>query len=143
MHLIGRRSVLMGLLGLLCLVPVLGCFPGLTRFPISGEVTLDGDPAGPLSLVFVPVAATGPGCSLISVDGTFQAQAQQGLPLGRYDVTIEEHQPDLEDYENRRSTQKFGLADLRIPDKYRRPGLISVEVKSDQINHFLFELNSH
>lgn len=131
-----------GLCLALCLLTSLGCRQGPPLTTFSGEVTLDGAPVGPLSIVFHPLETTNQGTSLVAADGTFEAKDHQALFPGRYEVTIEELQPDLEEYEIRRSQQNFGLVDFKIPDKYRKRGWTSVEVQPDQANHFLFELHS-
>ncbi len=131
--------------GLCCLSVCLllsGCSGAPKVEPFSGEVTLDGNPIGPLSLVFTSTEPDRVGCNVIAVDGNFQLEPAQGLAPGAYHVTIEVLQPDLEDYEQRRSQVRPGLFDIRIPEKYGKPQAFTIEVVADQENHFRFELSS-
>lgn len=137
-----RFSFVGGLCWLSVCLLLSGCSGSPKLEPFSGEVTLDGNPIGPLSLVFKSTDLDRMGCNVIAVDGNFQLEPAQGLAPGAYHVTIEVLQPDLEDYEQRRSQRRSGLADIRIPEKYGKPQAFTIEVVAEKENHFRFELSS-
>jgi hypothetical protein len=72
-----------------CAAIIVGCGPGneLGRRPVSGTVTLDGQPLERGSISFQPVGdGTSSGATI--ENGTFSIPEQRGLPPGTYTVRI-------------------------------------------------------
>jgi hypothetical protein len=112
-------------------LPFLGGCGGSSpvRVPISGTVTLDQRPIGPVSVVFVPTARQQVGCVVQSMDGQFDLPADLGPSPGQFQVTVEPLEPDLEEYERRRLAGRSPLNQAPIPAKYRKRGELTVTIE--------------
>jgi hypothetical protein len=78
--------------GFLLLTLVLGCGGGAAPVPVSGKVTLNGDPADHCTVTFYPMGdtqGTGGG-GVTDSTGKYEARSKggNGLPPGEYKVTI-------------------------------------------------------
>src|SRR5262249_34127760 len=76
-------------LGLLSLVPILGCGPKGDRLAIDGKVTLNGAPLDDGSIRF-PTAGSGKLSTAAAMikDGKYHVPQAKGLPPGTYRVEI-------------------------------------------------------
>ncbi len=120
-----------------------GCRPaGPERQAVSGTVTLDGQPATGLSLVFTPSGIEQLGSAVEVIDGRFSLDASTGPSEGVYDVTVDTIEPDLEEFEQLRKAGKKPLSSIKLHPRYRKPGALQAGVAAGQQNHFSFEIKS-
>ncbi len=99
---LGTKSTAMGFVVLLCIL-VPGCSSETKRVAISGTVNLDGKPVSNCVLVLQSDSSEfGAGATAIVQDGTFAMTHETGPIPGRYFVLVQEDQPDLEEYEERK-----------------------------------------
>jgi len=131
-----RRGWLsLAVLGALALTSAVGC-GGVRRVPVSGTVTLDGQPLNGGYLVFTPDTAKGntgrisctsrikDGRYDLETNGVTRADSGSGVPLGWYKVTFRM----LEE-----STKKHPIAPINVHDKFKsvEKTPLSVEVKDN------------
>jgi hypothetical protein len=116
------------------LTSAVGC--GVKRLPVSGTVTVDGEPLNGGTLVFTPDAAKGntshvsctspvrEGRYELKTNGVTRSDSGSGVPPGWYKVTL--RIVDL-------STKKNPQASVNVHDKYKsvEKTPLSVEVKDD------------
>jgi hypothetical protein len=71
-------------------ISFLGCGPGNPqgRKAVSGRVTLDGAPIESGSIDFQPLQAGGTSSGSMITNGNYQMAEEEGLPVGKYRVTI-------------------------------------------------------
>ena len=80
--------------GLMCVAFLAGCGDGISRVPITGLLTVQGEPLAGASVQFFPQAGTqGEGAMGVSgTDGKFTVissrQDDAGLPAGKYKVRV-------------------------------------------------------
>lgn len=132
------------LLGLATMLTIcLGCAPdGPVRQAVSGIVTLDGKPVSDVVVVFSSTEPQQSGAAVKVIDGQFELDAPQGPSEGKFNVTFDTHEPDLEDFEQRRERGQKVFSPLKIHARYQRPGSITVDVRSDDPNFYEFKLRS-
>ena len=130
---------------------LLGCGPGnpLGRLPLSGEVTLNGEPVVLGSIQFEPTVSDGLGSGARIDNGAFSVNAQQGLPPGRYLVRIyyPESQPPAEEVVAPPGPESitaapagFTTARELIPPAYNVASEQYVDVAADGENRFVFHI---
>ena len=112
-----------------------------TSGSISPAVWL-GKPATGLSLVFTPAGIQQLGAAVQVIDGRFSLDAATGPSAGRYDVTVDTMEPDLEEFEQLRQAGKKPLSSIRLHPRYRKPGALQANVLADHENVFDFEVMS-
>lgn len=85
-------KLLSGFLSLACALWIFGCAEsGPTRYPLSGAVTLDGQPVAAGFVTFEPVQATGkaaPTASTSVENGQYQLHQDNGPGKGGYLVRL-------------------------------------------------------
>lgn len=122
---------------LLILIGVWGCGADdpLGRRPISGKVTLAGEPLAQGTITFEPVAqGTSAGAAI--VNGTYAIAADQGLPPGKYTVRISSPTGGVTTPEAPgESTQ---LATEQIPEDFNATSKHTIDVLKDGNNAFDF-----
>ena len=114
----------------------------LARLPVSGTVTLDGQPLASGAVTLHPlgdgVSAGGP-----IEAGTFAIAEAKGPTAGSYRVEIVAYEdtgqftddPDL-------PGQKIETQEQILPPRYNRDSELTIEVQPDTANQFTFELHS-
>jgi hypothetical protein len=119
------------ILGAFALTCVAGC-GGVKRIPVSGTVTLDGQPLDGGYLEFTPNAAKGNthkvSCTSPIKDGHYNLETNaitrsdsgQGVPLGWYKVTF----AMLEE-----STKKHRVVPINVNEKYKSVDKTPLEVE--------------
>ena len=131
---IRRRSLSLAMLAAVALTSVAGC--GVKRVPVSGTVTVDGQPINVGQLVFTPDTAKGNTQRIVCVsrikdghydletNGVTRSDSGTGVPLGWYKVSFR----ILED-----STKKHQVIAPSINGKFWDPDKtpLSIEVKDD------------
>ena len=116
---IRRRALVILLFGACVSIPLAGCDSGVRRVPVSGAVTLDGQPLDRGVLLFHPdesrgntarVSCTGPvsgGRYKLVTSGVTKSDTGEGAPLGWYKVTLLADMP--------------GMAEIKVHSKFLSP----------------------
>lgn len=135
---------LRGLVAILCLSSTVGCRETEPqRFPISGTITLDDQPLGRVLITLVPTSPGQVGCTVEAAHGQFDASSADGATAGSYHVVVSALEPDLEEFDARRSTgEKKLFGSVMLPAKYQKPGSLSVEIVAGRDNELTIELSS-
>lgn len=122
---------------LLIVIGLCGCGAGdpLGRRPVSGKVTLAGEPLAHGTIAFEP-AGQGTSAGATIANGTYAIAADQGLPPGKYTVRISSPTGGVATPEAPgESTQ---LATEQIPADYNSNSTLKVEVLKEGNNAFDF-----
>lgn len=142
-----KFPVAVGLLASFCVLT--GCEDAspLGRRPISGDVTLDGQPMGSGSISFRPQGNQGIGSGGPIQDGHYQIEAAKGLLPGEYIVRITS--PVLLKEEKKASSGLIVLdpKDIpkpveRVPKEYNAESILRATVTADADNLFDFDINT-
>jgi hypothetical protein len=128
-------------------VAIPGCGPGnpLDRQPISGEVTLDGQPLDRGRIKFRPLGSDrGIGSGDVIRDGQYAIPTLKGLPPGKYRVEINAPQEDTTPppADLPPGTPVFRVGIERIPARYHTESELSIDVSADGPNEFDFRLQT-
>jgi hypothetical protein len=130
-----RRGWLLAILSAFALASVVGC-GGVRRVPVSGPVTLDGQPLNAGHVFFAPdtakgnthkISGTSPikdGRYTLETRGITRGETGPGLPLGWYKVTFQMVE---------QSTKKHPVVEPNVNDKFKNAETtpLSVEVKDN------------
>lgn len=120
---------------------------GRVRQPISGAVTVDGQPLKGGYLVFEPQGAQTTQSGGMIVEGKFDVPEQHGPEPGTYSVAIFAEgappttttaQPGTPEYEA--AMAKAKSSQIVIPDKYNVKTELTAEVTPGAANVFTFDL---
>lgn len=141
----GRRTRPRGrLTAALALVLAAGCGgeSGPARLPVSGRVTLDGQPLSTGAITFLP---SGPGHAVGGriEDGTFSLGRPEGPGPGSYKVEIVSVQPTGKQVTSP-DDPTATIEEVRdvIPPRYNLATTLLVEVKPEETNIYQFDLVS-
>ena len=105
-----------------------GCGSG-NRNPLSGTVTLDGQPVKTGTISFLPAAGTSGNSSGGEIrDGKFTIPAEVGLQPGEYRVTINARMPTGKKV---RDPQIGKLFDEMRPAVYKQAGQLTVTIPAE------------
>ncbi|MEW4563872.1 hypothetical protein AB1K70_15160 [Bremerella sp. JC770] len=129
---------------LLCLVAILlvGCSnPNGHRAPVSGQVTLDGDPLAEGSILFTPMGE-GPSAGGDIKNGHYDLSQALGPAHGKYRVQISAWKPLGKTVHDEASARDDEILISIIPAKYNTKSTLEVEVIQDGENTFDFDLAS-
>lgn len=106
---------------LVCTIGFVGCAPGgPTRYEVSGEVTLNGQPAPLGRISFQPDASVGndgPGATAIVKEGRFKTASGKGVSAGPHLVNIIAYDgvPNSESMSGKPLTTKAYVTTITIP----------------------------
>ena len=114
---------------------------GLTRVPVSGQVTLDGKPLANGSITFIPVGQGITAGGRI-VDAHYELSSKDGLVPATYQVRINASEPT-----GRTIVDPVGnieIPDMRnvIPPRYNMRTELSAKVTAEGPNRFDYDLKS-
>lgn len=114
------------------------------RFPVSGRVTLDGEPLEEGRIVFIPLDATAgsPGASGAITGGQYDIPAEAGPSLGKYRVQIHRDRKTgkkIPDYDGEAGATKDEIVES-IPAQYNTRSTLTAEVTG--LGTFDFPLKS-
>ena len=124
--------------GLLLLAVLVGCSSSEYELaPVSGTVTLDGEPVAKARVIFEPkrtgqeALSAGPSSNGLTDDnGRYQLQTtvegHDGAVVGMHTVTVSTY---LAEVDRTRDTARV-LRQEEIPSKYREPGTLTFDVPS-------------
>jgi hypothetical protein len=137
-------------LPLAILVAFAGCgaaSDGLPRQPISGTVSLDGQPLATGVITFTPAADQATQSGGIITGGTFAVPRAQGPVPGKYAVSISSASAQASVPPDEAKTGMPGhVAPSRgrdpIPDKYNARTTLTADVKEGGGNQFQFDLKT-
>ncbi len=114
------------------------------RFPVTGSVTVNGEPLEAGRIRFSPLAGTAtPGTSVGVVNGSYSTTVEEGLMVGSYRVEIEANENlgfELDD--DVAYAQRGGkpLPPNPIPPQFNRNSTLEATVIADADNDFPFDL---
>jgi hypothetical protein len=127
-HLLGALALAAAVL------PAHGCTRGPRTYPVSGTVTLDGQPLPEGEILFVPVdGSTGPDPGKVK-DGRFELQARAGKK--RVEVSAARILPG-----GARGAGGEPVPEEIIPDRYNTRSVLTAEVSPEGVNRFEFPLS--
>lgn len=117
---LATKPLLIGLIVSL-FVLALGCSSEPKRVAVSGAVTLDGKPVSNCIVVLQSDSSEfSAGATAVVQEGMFSMTNETGPIPGKYFVLLQEDQPDLEEYEERKKANpKNALLKKFVPDHYR------------------------
>jgi hypothetical protein len=132
----------MCLIVLVCTL-ALGCSSEPKRVAVSGTVNLDGKPVSNCILVLQSDSSEfGAGAVAVVQEGKFSMTNETGPIPGKYFVLVQEDQPDLEEYEERKKVNpKNALNKKSVPDRYRSRSDLQVAV-SASVDPLVINLSS-
>lgn len=128
--------------GFLSAVFALGCGGGKgpELATVTGTVLMNGDPVPGVNVIFIPEEGGSPSYGGTDPKGVYRLffnQSRAGAELGLHRVLIESPEPKTDD-----SGRLIGeRTALRVPARYRQPGVLSAEVSSGR-NKFDFHLEA-
>ena len=126
-----------------CVISASGCGGGSQRQAVEGLVTLDDIPLAKGSISFQPQSGSpGPSAGAEIVDGRFAIPYAQGPFVGKFRVEITASRPSGRKVADRFSGQPIDEYVQYLPTKYNTQSKLTVEVKTDGVNHFDFPLVS-
>lgn len=115
----------------------------LNRQPVSGTVTLDGQPIDHGSIEFSPQDPEGVSSGGMIVDGEYSVPAEKGLPPGKYRVRIYAPEGGVPVPADQPPGPGVGPPPKeRIPPAYNRESEIMVEVIEGGDNTFEYTIQS-
>ena len=131
------RSQSYALLGLLCLL-LSGCQSGKPgepkKYPVSGTVTLDGQPVNENGLIYFKTVATGTIDGFEIKAGKFSGRTEPGERR----VEIEVFQVTVKDFNGMKGESRDSL----IPASYNTDSKLTATINPAGPNEFKFELKS-
>ena len=119
-----------------------GCKSEAKRYGVSGTVKYKGTPIRLGTISFIPEGGTAPAGGAAIKDGAYEIAAAQGLPPGKYLVSVSYPDPKgaapapTEDEAPGASREVKEL----LPDKYNGATELRAEVKAGEPNEFPFDL---
>lgn len=137
------------LLGWLALATVVGCGGEFQTASVSGVVTLDGEPLSNASVYFQPQRRgsdpiTGPPSIGVTDDqGRYNAtttEGHNGALVGAHRVSISTFEKRMVDPKNSDRTEV--VSKERVPQRYRSPSELTLEVPSGGVSDADFQLIS-
>ena len=137
---------MLAVVGLL-LALVLGCgkreYTGPRRMPLSGKVTVDGEPMQMGVISFLPQDETGRVSGGPIKDGSYSVPEAMGATAGKYRVEIHWNKPTGKKIRNPMDKDEM-LDEMMegLPEKYHEKSELTVEVNEKQTT-FDFDLKSN
>ena len=129
-------------LSMIAVAVCVGCDSGPNR-PLSGTVTLDGQPLPTGRITFDPLGS-GPTAGGRIEDGEYRIGAAQGPLPGKYLVRISSHQPTGRILDHPESADgKYEETKEVVPPQYNDFSELSITVTDDGDNKHDFELKSN
>jgi hypothetical protein len=121
-----------------------GSDDGLNRKAISGKVTVNGVPVPNGSVGFEPLAPGGVNSGAIITDGVYSVAAKDGLPPGKYRVTITGNEGNqfqsspgkMPGDEDMPATKQL------VPPNWNADGKHDIEIKDQGPFEFNFEIST-
>jgi hypothetical protein len=133
-------------LGLALMLVCVGCGggDGLNRQAVTGKVAVDGKPIPNGSIGFEPLSPGGIGSGAIITNGTYSISQAEGLPPGKYRVTISGNEGNQ--FQSSAGTmpgdEDMPMTKDLVPPGWNKDGAHDVEVKDSGSNEFNFEIKS-
>lgn len=127
---------------------VTGCSEsGPPRVPVSGRVTVDGEPLAWGAILFIPERGTaGPKAGVEVVNGEFSAERHDGPVVGKLRVQIrnDRDQETMKTTGDGTANSATENADSKpsIPSRYNRYSQLVIETSTTGENYFEFDLTT-
>lgn len=120
---------------------MVGCSESdMQRYPVEGQVTLDGRPVKDATIVFTP-QGTGLAAAAKIEDGKFSLSAVEGPTKGTFSVRVNPLQAEMEEVDpadlvaaNRRPS---------IPKIYQQDGRLTADINGETHEPLVFELSDN
>lgn len=118
----------------------LGCRPGdgRARYPVDGEVTLDGQPLAEGIVVFYPATGDHDADTASIVNGKFTLLTTEGTKRVEIDASTLSDKTEPSAIDGKPVRVRISL----IPPRYNRESTLAASVKAQQHNQVRFELDS-
>lgn len=128
-------------LAIVALISLFGCGSGKQRFPIEGEITLNGQAVKEGSIQFHPLAPSeGFLEGAIIQAGRYKIPAEKGLLAGKYQVLISSPDNKGKKSDSNEAPGSVYQARELIPEIYNTKSTLTVEVLPKGQNNFDFHL---
>ncbi|WP_406697634.1 hypothetical protein V5E97_02100 [Singulisphaera sp. Ch08] len=120
-----------------------GASDGINREPVSGEVTLDGQPISQGEITFVPAGGGEPVAAAIIENGRYTVERANGPSPGPQRINVWSKKPTGKKFPSDVEPGTF-IEETResIPDRYNLKSELKAEVKEGGDNRFDFTLQS-
>ncbi len=128
---------------LLC-VELAGCggkYSGERRFPLSGKVTVDGQPMEHGLISFLPQGEGGRVCGGPITNGAYSIPTEMGATAGKYQVKINWNRPTGRKVKDWEGEEIMDETKEGLPAKYHQDSELTADVSADQTT-FDFNLKS-
>lgn len=140
-----RRGAAVAMLAVLAAAPM-GCDSGPPLAPVSGHVTLDGQPLG-FGYVVLQPAVGRPSRGEIGADGVFRVATpdqEPGVVIGPCRVSVYCYEGQSPQASSQQPAGDVSLGRSLIPVAYTRGGTsgLSIEVPPEGVEDFTIELSS-
>jgi hypothetical protein len=125
----------------MALLAVLGGCQGEEQvgFPVSGAITLHGQPLDHGTIQFEPLEGQETSSGAVIENGRYEIPAERGLGVGNYAVRISSGEPGTA-AEDAAPGESGPLAKERIPASFNVQTDVKVQVKKDTANAFDFQI---
>jgi hypothetical protein len=124
---------------------VAGCgreYDGPRRFPLSGRVTIDGEPIDAGTISFIPPSESGQRVSGgLILEGAYAVTEEMGANAGPYRVEIRWQKKTGRKYRDRDSGDMVDERKEGLPPRFHAQSELAVEVSAKQTT-FDFDLKS-
>jgi hypothetical protein len=124
---------------------IAGCgrqdYPGAKRFPLSGKVTVDGQPLDWGSISFIPPSGDLRVSGDVIKDGSYSVPEEKGANAGKYKVEIRWNKKTGKKKRDPDSGEMYDERLEGLPPRYHANSELSADVPAQQ-NTFDFDLKS-
>jgi hypothetical protein len=131
---------------LLLSLGIAGCsrqdYPGAKRYPLSGKVTIDGQPLDWGSISFIPPSGEQRVSGDLIKDGAYSVPEEKGANSGKYKVEIRWNRKTGRKVRDNDSGEMYDERKEGLPPRYHANSELSAEVSARQ-STFDFDLKSN
>jgi hypothetical protein len=135
-------------LALLGSVSMVGCggssYEGPTRYPLTGKVTLDGEPVNGGSISFLPEMPDSAEQRVTGgpiENGAYSVPAEQGANSGKYRVEVRWPKPTGKKFKDSDTGEMLDTVKEAVPAKYNIQSELTADVSAEKTT-FDFDLKS-
>jgi hypothetical protein len=122
----------------LCAV-LAGCggskYSGDKRYPLTGEVTFEGQPVDVGSISFIPESGKGRPSGGVITDGKYDVPEEKGATAGTYRVEIRWLKRTGKQLRDAESGEMYDQRREALPEKFHTNSELTVEVPSPEKRH--------
>ena len=118
---------------------LVGCsgakYKGDKRYPLTGQVTFDGQPVDVGSISFIPEGGSGRASGGVITDGKYDVPEEKGVTAGAYRVEISWLKRTGKKLRDPESGEMYDERREALPDKLRANSELTVEVPLPENRH--------